>query len=115
MKHPRMTLKAVHEQASCRARRLVWIALMTCSALFAQIAHSGPYARAAAQVQADAGELQLVADPDFAAAPSDQQDATARSLCHTIANEGVTVTSVKIVTEAGTLVRVVGAATLQGC
>jgi hypothetical protein len=42
-------------------------------------------------------------------------DARAVGLCHTIAFEGVAVTSVQIMTQSGQLLRLVSGATLAGC
>jgi hypothetical protein len=88
------------------------------SALFVVLctpANAGPYAKQAARVQANGGVLQLIAMGGLETQAAATMDAAAIHACHTIALEGVTVTSVRIVTQSGQLIRLVAAATLASC
>jgi hypothetical protein len=66
-------------------------------------------------VSANGGVLQMFAIGGLESQSADALDATAVRACHTIALEGVTVTSVRIVTQSGELLRLVSGATLAGC
>ena len=88
------------------------------SALFAALNTSvvaGPYAQQAARVQANGGVLQMIAMGGLESQSAVALDAAAIRACHTIALEGVTVTSVRIVTQSGQLLRLVAATTLASC
>jgi hypothetical protein len=76
---------------------------------------AGPYALQAARVQANGGVLQMTAMGGLETQPAAILDASAINACHTMALEGVTVTSVRILTQSGQLLRVVNGATLAGC
>jgi hypothetical protein len=93
--------------------RLLSTVMFLC--LTAGIAVAGPYARAAAQVQSRGGVLRVIAMGGLENQSAATLDARARGLCHMIALEGVTVTSVQIVTERGQLLRLVSGATPAGC
>jgi len=86
-----------------------------CSASLIAPASAGPYAQLAQQTQANGGLLQIVAMGGLETQSAATLDATAVRACHTIALEGVTVTSVRIVTQSGQLLRLVTGATLAGC
>jgi hypothetical protein len=76
---------------------------------------AGPYAALAAQARANGGVLQIFAMGGLETQSAATLDATAVRACHTIALEGVTVTSVRIVTQGGQLLRLVSGTTLAGC
>lgn len=78
-------------------------------------AHAGPYAALAARVRANGGVIQVVAMGGLETQAAATLDATAVGACHTMAAEGVTVTTVQIVTQAGQVIRVVTGAALTGC
>jgi hypothetical protein len=86
-----------------------------CSASLIAPASAGPYAQLAQRTQANGGVLQIVAMGGLESQAAAALDAVAIGACHTISLEGVTVTSVRIVTQSGQLLRVVGGATLAGC
>jgi hypothetical protein len=76
---------------------------------------AGPYAQLAQQTQANSGLLQIVATGGLESQSAAALDATAVRACHTVALEGVTVTSVQIVTQSGQLIRLVTGSSLVGC
>ena len=96
-------------------RLLAGFVLIVVFASLSTPARAGPYAQQAAQVQANGGVLQLVAMGGLESQAAPTLDAAAIHACHTIALEGVTVTSVRIVTQSGQLLRLVSGATLAGC
>ena len=76
---------------------------------------AGPYARLAAGVQANGGQLDVNSDGTLESQSPPQLNAMARQLCHVIALEGVTVTTVNVLTESGALILAVTGAPLVGC
>lgn len=95
-------------------RSVTALGLMMLSATLAT-AHAGPYAALAAKVKASGGILRIVAMGGLETQAAATLDATAIGACHTMATEGVSVTAVQIVTEAGQTIRVVSGETLNGC
>ena len=83
--------------------------------LAAGIAVAGPYARLAAHVRAGGGVLRVIAMGGLKTQSAATLDARAIGLCHTIALEGVAVTTVQIVTQSGQLLRLVSGSRLAGC
>ena len=89
---------------------------MLLSVLTSPPGYSGSYAALAAQVQAANGLLLIYADDTLQNDSPSDQDAAAIAACHTIALEGVTVTTVQIIgTDGQTVIHTTGASTLAGC
>lgn len=104
------------EQGSTSVERL--LAGLALSAVLASLSTpvaAGPYAQQAARVQANGGLLQMIAMGGLETQAAATLDAAAINACHTMALEGVTVTSVRIVTQGGQVIRLVAASTLAGC
>ena len=99
---------------SPRPTNLLFAFLLLC-ATGSTIAVAGPYAALAGQVRANGGVLQILAAGGLETQSAAALDSVAVGACHKIALEGVAVTSVRIVTQSGQLLRLVSAATLAGC
>jgi hypothetical protein len=91
------------------------VALLAACLLGTTAAVAGPYAALAGQVRANGGVLQILAAGGLETQSAAALDTVAVGACHKIALEGVTVTSVRIVTQSGQLLRLVSGATLAGC
>lgn len=77
---------------------------------------AGPYALLAAQVQANGGALVITANGGLNVQSATGLNAAALSACHVVRAEGVTVTSVQIVTATGRVLLVISEqTTLGGC
>jgi hypothetical protein len=98
-----------------KRRLFIILALGAMVASLSAPAVAGPYAQQAARVQANGGVLQMIAMGGLESQAAATLDAAAIRACHTMASEGVTVTSVRIVTQSGQVIRLVAATTLANC